>query len=149
MMARWTAEKDATLRALWAAREGGRLAFHLLLLLALGMVGALLLAAALAHGHGPHMTPAEEAWLDRQHARDGTKCCDVRDVHVGQAVAWRITPRGYEVEIDGAWHLVPPGRLLAPIPGDPSPFGAQALLFYTPRSGGPPAIWCFLPEPLM
>jgi hypothetical protein len=37
--------------------EGGLLAFHLLLL-ALGMVGALLLAAALAHGHGPHMTLA-------------------------------------------------------------------------------------------
>jgi hypothetical protein len=133
----------------WTPSDGGRLAFHLLLI-ALGMVGALLLAAALAHGHGPHMTPAEEAWLNRQHARDGTKCCDVRDVHVGQAVAWRMTPRGYEVEIAGAWHLVPPGRLLAPIPGDPSPFGAQALLFYTPNNvGAPPAIWCFLPEPLM
>lgn len=133
----------------WARTEIGRLAMHLVLAF-LGFLGGLCLLLAVAAAHGPHMTPAQEAWLDRQRARDGTKCCDTRDVHVGQAVEWRIRGGGYQVRIGAAWHPIPPGRLLAPIPGDASPFGAQALLFYTPSQlGGPPSIWCFLPEPLM
>ena len=56
----------------WKRSAAAELAFRLLLII-LGLVGALLLLAGLAQGHGPHMTPAEEAWLERQHARDGMK----------------------------------------------------------------------------
>lgn len=132
----------------WARGELGRLAFYILLLV-LGLVGLLMLLAGLAHGHGPHYSAAEIAWMERQHARDGMKCCNERDVHIGQDVEWRMGAGGYQVRIGEAWHDVPPGRLLAPRPGDPSPFGAQALLFYSPTPGGVPRLWCFMPEPLM
>lgn len=105
----------------------------------------LLLLALPAAAHDQRFTAAENAWLNRQHARDGMKCCDETDAHVGLAVAWRIVGGSYEVQIAGAWVAVPPGRILRPIPGDPSPFGAQALLFRSPAG----QIWCFQPEALL
>lgn len=103
-----------------------------------------------AMAHSPGLTEAQNAWLDRQRARDGTKCCDFRDVHIGQAVEWRMVGGRYQVRISGEWRDVPPGRVLQPRPGDPSPFGGEALLFYSPSPTYPPgfSLWCFQPEPL-
>lgn len=106
---------------------------------------ALALLAAPAAAHDRAFTPAQNAWLNRQVARDGMKCCDETDAHVGLAVEWRIVGGGYQVRLGGAWVAVPPGRLMRPRLEDPSPFGAQALLFHSPQG----LIWCFLPEPLM
>lgn len=102
---------------------------------------ALMLLAGPAMAHG--FTAEENAWLNRQRAVDGTKCCDENDAHVSPNVEWRIGPAGYQVLIGGVWRDVPPGRLLRINPADPSPWGAAALLFH---SNG--ALWCFMPEPL-
>jgi hypothetical protein len=57
---------------------------------ALAALGLAAIVAAFATGpawpHGLGFTADEAAWLDRQRAHDGTKCCDVRDVQVGQGV---------------------------------------------------------------
>lgn len=117
--------------------------------------GALSIALAVvvppAMAHSPGLTAEQNAWLDRQRARDGTKCCDFRDVHIGQAVEWRIAGGLYQVRISGEWHDVPPGRVLQPIPGDPSPFGGEALLFYSLNHTYPLgfSLWCFQPSVLM
>jgi hypothetical protein len=66
-------------------------------------IAALLLAlAAPAFAHG-NFTPEEEAWLERQRAVDGTKCCDRHDAHVGQNVEWRLQGGRYQVRIQGEW----------------------------------------------
>lgn len=110
---------------------------------------ALALLAAPALAHGPHYTQDEIAWMNRQRALDGTKCCDERDVHIGTDVEWRTTATGFQVRIEGVWRDVPPGRLLNRNPEDPSPFGPDPLLFYTPnRGGGAPSIWCLYPGTL-
>jgi hypothetical protein len=110
---------------------------------------AALVASALAHDR--NFTPAENAWLNRQRALDGTKCCDERDAYVGQSVEWRIVGGRYEVFYSGAWRQVPAGRVMRHDPRDPSPFGAQALLFWSPNPNDPTGatLWCFAPEPLM
>lgn len=111
---------------------------------------AALVAALPALAHSPGLTPEENAWLDRQRARDGTKCCDFRDVQIGRAVEWRLVGGRYQVRISGAWRDVPEGRVLQPREGDPSPFGGEALLFWSPSPHAPLGfhLWCFQPEPL-
>lgn len=108
-----------------------------------------LLALAIGHayGHGQHFTHPEIEWMERQNARDGTKCCNEHDVHVGQNVAWRINAARthYEVQISGQWHQVPTGRIRAIDRDDPSPFGHEALLFYSVYPSGI-QIWCFQPD---
>jgi hypothetical protein len=103
-----------------------------------------LITGTYAFGHAPLFTPEENAWLDRQRARDGTKCCDERDAHVGVNVRWRMNGGRFEVFIMDAWHPVPPGRLHRHDPNDPSPWPGEALLFFTPFPQGP-SIWCFRP----
>lgn len=101
-----------------------------------------------AAAHGQHFTQDEIAWLNRQVAVDGMKCCDETDAHVGTRVSWRIEGSRYQVRIQGAWHDVPPGRVMRSQPDDPSPWGGEALLFYSPRTGGGISLWCFRPEAL-
>lgn len=112
---------------------------------------ALALAALLAlpaAAHSPRFTAEETAWLNRQRAIDGMKCCDETDAHVGQYVAWRIVAGRYEVQISGAWRAVPPGRVMRAEPADPTPWPGAALLFYSHPAGAEPQLWCFFPEPL-
>lgn len=98
--------------------------------------------AALGHGY----TAEENAWLERQRALDGTKCCDRSDAHVSPDVEWRSPDgRRYEVRIGGTWVPVPPGRIMREDRADPSPWGQAALLFHSPQG----VIWCFRPEPLL
>ncbi len=111
---------------------------------------AALLIVAPALAHTPGLTEDENAWLDRQRARDGTKCCDYRDVFIGRAVEWRIQGGRYQVRITGEWRDVPPGRVMQPNPADPSPFPGEALLFYSLNPHWPDGyqLWCFFPENL-
>jgi hypothetical protein len=103
----------------------------------------LLLLALPASAHDQRFTDAENDWLNRQVAADGTKCCDRHDAHVGVRVAWRMVGGRYEVQINGTWREVPPGRIMRHNPRDPSPWQGEALLFHTNGH-----IWCFSPEPL-
>jgi hypothetical protein len=116
-------------------------------------VAAVVAAVALARpawSHGLGFTAEEAAWLDRQRSHDGTKCCDVRDVQVGQGVEWRLSGGRYEVRIRGEWRAVPPGRLMRHDAADPTPWPGQALLFWSPAPHAPEGffLWCFFPEPL-
>ena len=104
---------------------------------------ALMLLAGPAMAHG--FTAEENAWLNRQRALDGMKCCDETDVHVSPDVEWRHVGGRYEVMIRGSWVPVPPGRIMRERPGDPSPWGQAALLFHSPQG----VLFCFRPEPLM
>ena len=106
-----------------------------------------LAAGVAAFGHGANYTPAEEAWMERQRALDGTKCCAPYDFHVIQDPQWRMNSGHYEVYVHNAWHVVPAGRLLRHDPTDPTPFPGQALLFRT--NSTVPHVWCFYPPPLM
>ena len=108
------------------------------------------LLAGPAAAHQQHFTPEENAWLHRQRAVDGTKCCDEHDAHVGERVAWRMAAGAFEVRINGAWLPVPRGRMMRHDPDDPSPWGSEALLFWSPAPHlpGGVSIWCFSPEPL-
>lgn len=105
------------------------------------VVALLLTSSAMAHDTG--FTAEENAWLDRQRAVDGTKCCNEHDVTIGERVQWRMTAGRYEVLIGETWRPVPPGRLMQSIPDDPTPWPGRALLFRTGTM-----IWCFFPEPL-
>lgn len=131
----------------WKPRAGRDLAWPVL---ALAAVVVALAMARPAFSHGLGFTAEEAAWLDRQRAHDGTKCCDVRDVQVGQGVEWRLTAGRYEVRVRGEWRAVPPGRLLRHNPDDPTPWPGQALLFWSPTPSLPEgfSLWCFFPEPL-
>jgi hypothetical protein len=106
-------------------------------------LAVLLLLAVGAQAHDAGFTREENAWLERQRAVDGTKCCNEHDVTVGEHVRWRITNGAYEVMIDGAWRPIPPGQLMQSRPNDPTPWPGRALLFRTGQT-----IWCFFPEPL-
>ena len=109
-----------------------------------GLLLALLATPAAAHIHpeqGSRLTPHNE-WLNRQVAIDGMKCCDEHDTEILADFRWRMVGGRYEVEIDGAWVPIPPGRVMRPNPADPTPY-QEALLF---RTG--PSIWCFMPAPL-
>lgn len=110
------------------------------------LLGVLMLTASTVAAHGSGFTAEENAWLNRQRAVDGMKCCDETDAHVGLDVRWRLVGGAYEVWIAGAWHRVPPGRMMRHDPSDPTPWPGQAILFHSPRS--PHLIWCFFPEPL-
>lgn len=103
-----------------------------------------------AFGHSGLFTAEENEWLNRQRSVDGMKCCDERDVHVGQAVEWRIVGGRYQVKIMDAWRDVPPGRVLQHREGDASPFGGEALLFWSPAPHTAEGfrLWCFAPAPL-
>lgn len=95
--------------------------------------------------HSRRFTDEENAWMERQLAEDGTKCCNQHDVHFLDQPQWRSTGGGYEVYVEGEWHEVPPGRLRVNQPDDPSPFGTEkALLFYSVHSGIV-YVWCFTP----
>lgn len=108
------------------------------------------LAAFPVKAHGPLFSQDENAWLNRQRAVDGTKCCDRNDAHVGQNVEWRIVGGRYQVRIRDEWRDVPPGRIMQHNPSDPTPWPGEALLFWSPsphvESGF--HLWCFFPEPL-
>lgn len=117
------------------------------------LIRTLLLAACIAlpaAAHRVEFTPAENEWLNRQRAVDGTKCCDETDAHVGLSVEWRITGGRYQLRIAGAWVDVPPGRIMRHDPADPSPWPGEALAFYTlsPFFPGGFRLWCFRPEAL-
>jgi hypothetical protein len=111
-------------------------------------LGCLALLAVPAAAHDRGFSREENAWLNRQRAVDGTKCCDEHDAHVGLRVTWRMQGGRFQVRIGTEWRDVPPGRIMRHDPADPSPWGSEALLFYSPTGGGP-MIWCFSPEPLM
>lgn len=113
----------------------------------LAYFAVLVLAAGHAFGHGEHFTHDEIEWMERQYARDGEKCCNERDVFVGQNVTWRINAARthYEVLIQDTWQQVPTGRIRNVNPDDPSPFGHEALLFYSIYPSGL-RIWCFSPD---
>lgn len=113
------------------------------------LLAALLLALPAA-AHGPTFTDAENQWLNRQRALDGTKCCDRHDAHVGQNVEWRIVAGRYQVRIRDEWRDVPPGRMMRHDPSDPTPWPGEALLFWSPVPSHPDGflLWCFFPEPL-
>lgn len=117
---------------------------------AIALAALVAAAAAPAWGHGQTFTADENAWLNRQRAVDGTKCCNERDAMVGEVVDWRLRGGVYEVLIQGAWRPVPPGRLMRHNPADPSPWPGQALLFWSPAPSHPDGfhLWCFYPEPL-
>jgi hypothetical protein len=106
----------------------------------------LILGATYAFGHGSY-THDEIEWMERQNARDGTKCCNEHDVHIGQDVTWRINAQrtGYQVLVSGNWLDVPAGRMRAIDRNDPSPFGYESLLFYS-TYGSTVIIWCFNPD---
>lgn len=108
------------------------------------LVLALMLLAWPAAAHDTEFTRDENDWMNRQHAVDGTKCCNEHDVTVGEHVQWRIVGSRYEVFFDGQWRMISPGRMMQSRPDDPTPWPGRALLF---RTG--PMIWCFFPEPLM
>jgi hypothetical protein len=118
------------------------------LALALGLCLWAIIASA-AFGHA-NITDAENEWLNRQRAIDGTKCCDRHDTHVGEGVEWRIERGRYQVRIQGAWRDVPPERVMRHNPADPTPWPGQALLFWSPVPSHPDGflLWCFFPEPL-
>ena len=103
----------------------------------------LLALAGPAAGHG--FSESENAWLNRQVALDGMKCCDATDAHVSPDIEWRHREGRYEVRIRGAWVVVPAGRIMRENPADPSPWGQAALLFHSPQG----VVWCFRPEPLL
>lgn len=112
---------------------------------------ALALAACIAlpaSAHRVEFTAEQNAWLNRQHARDGTKCCDETDAHVGMNVEWRIQGGRYQLHVSGAWVDVPPGRMMRFNPADPSPWPGEALAFYSLFPSGH-VLWCFFPENLM
>ncbi len=111
-------------------------------------IALLLLCARYAWGHGQHFTPEENNWLERQKAVDGTKCCNRFDTVTGIRVNWRTHQGRYEVQLGTTWHRVEPGNVMAHNQADPSPFGHEALLFYS-IIGGRLHLWCFSPEPLM
>ncbi len=117
-------------------------------LMALGLMCCVKMALAHQAQHGGPFTSEEIAWMERQHALDGTKCCNEHDVYVGQMVQWRIHRGHYEVLISGQWEQIPPGRLMEHLPDDPTPFPGEALLFYSIYPSGH-RIWCFFPPPLM
>lgn len=118
----------------WAARA------------ALALVAGLVLVSV-ASAHDRRFTAEENAWLERQRAVDGTKCCNEHDAFVGLEVEWRLVGGRYEVRIDGAWMEVLPGRLMRHRAEDPTPWPGQALLFFS-APAMPQRIWCFFPEPL-
>ena len=100
-----------------------------------------------AAAHVPAFTEAENDWLNRQRALDGTKCCDRHDAHIGLNVRWRIFDGRYEVWIEGRWRVVPQGRLMRHDASDPTPWPGMPHLFYSDYPSGP-VIWCFAPPPL-
>lgn len=108
----------------------------------------LLLCIKLVLAHGVHTSPEENEWMNRQHSVSGTKCCDERDVSVGIMVNWRINVGTYEVQIGDRWVPIGAENIMANVANDPSPFGGQALLFYS-IIGDNLYIWCFRPENLM
>lgn len=111
---------------------------------------AVMLAACVALPAAAHQvtyTAEQNAWLNRQRALDGTKCCDETDVRVGVNVEWRISGGRYQLKISGAWVDVPPGRMMRFNPGDPSPWPGEPLAFYSLSPGGH-VLWCFFPEAL-
>jgi hypothetical protein len=102
-----------------------------------------------ALSHSQHFSPEENDWLNRQHAVDGTKCCDETDAHIGHDfVEWRVLNDQYQVLINERWIDVPPGRMMRNNPEDPTPWPGQPHLFYT-DFGRSISIWCFFPPPLM
>lgn len=107
---------------------------------------ALLAAPALAHDHA--FTAAENAWLNRQYALDGMKCCDETDAHVGHHVEWRLIGGQYEILIAGRWVAVPAGRVMRHNPADPTPWPGQAIAFFQVGPGELVRLYCFFPEPL-
>ena len=115
------------------------------------LIGTLLsFISTVSLAHSGHFTHEENDWLNRQHSRSGVKCCDMHDVHIGQNVEWRINNQGqYEVKVNEQWYVIQEGTIMRRNPNDPSPFGNQALLFYSPNMSGGIFIWCFSPEPLM
>lgn len=102
-----------------------------------------------AFGHGELYTADEIAWMERQRAVDGTKCCNEHDVHLGINVTWRMRGGNYEVYIKGmdTWMEVPQNRLYQHKAHDPSPFPGETLLFFS-TYGTSVHIWCFSPSGL-
>ena len=121
------------------------------MLAAAAALAAVIAGCTAATGHGLGFTREENAWLDRQRAIDGTKCCDERDAHVGENVEWRMVGGRYEVFVNGGWFPVPPERVMRSNPDDPSPWGSAALLFYSPGVHWPNGfmLWCFRPGILL
>lgn len=95
-----------------------------------------------ALGHGSQFTADEVAWMDRQRAVDGTKCCNEHDIFMLSDPQWRVSSGHYEVRAFGAWHQVPPGRMMRYVADDPSPFPGEVFVFYS-RVGSGIMIWCF------
>lgn len=106
-----------------------------------------LLCAGVAWGHGPDYTPEETQWMERQHAVDGTKCCDRHDTVVGPDVEWRIHNGQYQVLIDGSWHPVPAELVIRRTSDNPWP--NQAIVTYSVYPGGRVRIWCLWPGVVM
>lgn len=105
---------------------------------------------AQAHGGDRHgFSEDEVAWMNRQHSvgPDVVKCCDEHDVYLGVNAIWRPqagAPHRYEVFIRELqrWVEVPPDRMLQMVQEDPSPWGGEAIVFYSIYPSGV-QIWCF------
>lgn len=103
------------------------------------MIAASLLVAVAARAAPPaHVDPALAPWFQSlENPVSGLSCCAEYDGHILASGDWRATPRGYQVQISGAWHDVPPEAVLNNVA---NPTGS-AVAFFPP--GGSP-IYCFV-----
>lgn len=118
-----------------------------LLLAATLSLGVCLAGEVRGHGSGHGFDAEERAWMNRQRSVDDVKCCDEHDVYVGVHAIWRPVagrPNRFEVFIveQQRWVEVPAGRMLQMVPSDPSPWGGEAIVFYSVYPDRV-EIWCF------
>lgn len=106
---------------------------------AAALVAASVFFAAGARGTPPeHVDPALAPWFrSLDNPVSGISCCAEYDGHILASGDWRATPSGYQVQISGAWHDVPPQAVLNNVE---NPTGS-AVAFFPP--GGSP-IYCFV-----
>jgi hypothetical protein len=85
-----------------------------------------------------HVDPALISWFQSlSNPISGLSCCAEYDGHILASRDWRVTADGYQVQIAGSWHDVPPQAVLNHIA---NPTGG-AVAFFPP--GGSP-IYCFV-----
>lgn len=91
--------------------------------------------------------PELHAWFERQHAIDGTWCCDLGDGHMVEADDWRHSDDGkhYEVRIEGGWRQIEPGWLRRT--DEPNPTGKGIVWYRVNNDESGLIIYCFAPGP--
>lgn len=110
------------------------------------VLGVCLGGEARGHGGNLHGFDSDEvAWMNRQRSVSDVKCCDEHDVYVGVRAIWRnAAPGRFEVFVAEVqrWVEVPEGRMQRMVLDDPSPWGGEAIVFYSVYADGV-RIWCF------